>query len=369
MIDAGLVEALNRSVDRLNAGESIPDCLRRYPQYAPQLAPLLEVGQVVKRAQADTTEGISARERQRVRFERVLNQPMVSQRNVTGRSLVRLVATIVLILVLVGGGAGLLAESSLPGDLLYGVKLWTESVRMRLANDDPNLEAAFAARRIEEARQLVQQRRSAEMTFTGTVQAVESDGLWIGGLLVRGENSRIVVGSQVEVVVRSTEQGELIALQIRLINPPANLPEMPPRLPQNAVLTDVPIAMPTISATSVPSREPTLSRQSATPESRSGASDGCPEPPVGWVRYLIQPGDTLSGLAVATGGTINEIMAANCLEDARSIIVGQSIFLSRTVVRTSARPPATETPLGEVPPTAAPPTEVVRPEPTRRGDS
>ena len=95
MIDAGFVEALNQSIDRLNGGDSIANCLRRYPQYAPQLAPLLEVGQVVRRAQVDANEAAGARERQRQRFERALNQPIASQGRITLRSLGRLVATIV----------------------------------------------------------------------------------------------------------------------------------------------------------------------------------------------------------------------------------------------------------------------------------
>lgn len=374
MIDANFVEALNHSIDRLNVGESAADCLLRYPQYTAELAPLLEVGQVVRRAQVDADEAVRARERQRVRFERALNQPWSSQRAYSQRALGRLVASAVLILALLGGGAGLLAESSLPGDMLYNVKLWTESVRVTLTNYDPNVQAAFAARRIKEARQLVQLQRIAEMTFTGTVQAVVNDGLWIEGLLVRVEDSQIAPGSRVEVDVRSTDQGQLIAVQIRLLDESPDAPSLTPestpapRLTQRAASTGAHTAAPmvtvtpslTVEATAAQSRadEPTLR------ESRPDGSAECLEPPARWVRYLIQPGDTLSELAVASGRSMDEIAAANCLEDVRSIIAGQIIFLPRPVVQTVTHPPATSTPVD----TVVPLTQVDRPEPTRQND-
>lgn len=349
MIDAGLIEALNNSIDRLNRGESVADCLRRYPQYAPQLAVLLEVGEAVKRAQAETNEAIRARERQQIRFERALNLPR--RRTVTPHLLVA--AALVLVFVLMSGTV-LLAEGSLPGDLLYGVKLWTESVRVLLANDDPSLQAIFAARRIEEARQLAQQRRVAEMTFTGTVQAIDRTGLWIEGLLVIGENRQIPVGSRVEVMVRSTAQGELVALQIRLLDTPESTPVRRPT--QNTRPTDAP------TTTRIPSEAPNATAS----EDRSGVTDECPMPPDGWVRYSIQPGDTLSALAAASGTTIDDLVAANCIENARSIIAGQIIFLPRAIRRTSTPTPATDARSEAAPPTEAPP--VIRPEPTRRSD-
>jgi LysM repeat protein len=369
MIDSGIVEALNQSIDRLNRGGTVADCLRWYPQYASQLARLLEVGQLVRRTQADANEAVLARERQRGRFERALNQPMAQQRVQILRPLGRLVATLIVVFVLMSGGAGLLAENSLPGDFLYDLKLWTESARVMLTNYDTALITAFAARRIEEARQLVALRRVAEMTFTGTVQAVDSSGLWIEGLLIQIEDSPITAGSRVEAAVRSTDQGELIALQIRLIDSTSGAPESMPeptsvqRLTQNAVITSVPSATSTIPTTQNREASPTTSESVQRTPSESG-SEGrteCAAPPAGWVRYWIQPGDTLSALAAASGGSIDAIMVANCLEDARSIVAGEILFLPRAVIRTSTRLPAAGTPTA----TTTPVTEVIRPEPTR----
>lgn len=49
-------------------------------------------------------------------------------------------------------------------------------------------------------------------------------------------------------------------------------------------------------------------------------------PPSWWVRYTVQPGDTLGGLAANRRTTIDEVLRANC-RDAIDLQAGQSIFL------------------------------------------
>lgn len=49
-------------------------------------------------------------------------------------------------------------------------------------------------------------------------------------------------------------------------------------------------------------------------------------PPSWWVRYQVQVGDTLTGLAVLRRTTIDEILRANCREEL-DLQIGQSIFL------------------------------------------
>ncbi len=51
-------------------------------------------------------------------------------------------------------------------------------------------------------------------------------------------------------------------------------------------------------------------------------------PPPNWVRYRVQPGDTLSSLAVRTNSSIFAIMQANCMESP-ALTAGRFIFLSR----------------------------------------
>jgi LysM repeat protein len=52
--------------------------------------------------------------------------------------------------------------------------------------------------------------------------------------------------------------------------------------------------------------------------------------PAGWVTYTVQTGDSLIGLAKATGTSVAEIQYANCLEDETNILVGQRLKLPQS---------------------------------------
>lgn len=65
-----------------------------------------------------------------------------------------------------------------------------------------------------------------------------------------------------------------------------------------------------------------------------------PEPtrcgaPAGWVVYVVQPGDTLSGLAGAVGAAVEDIRLANCLPD-DTIYAGRGLRLPRLPGGTNA---------------------------------
>jgi LysM repeat protein len=50
-------------------------------------------------------------------------------------------------------------------------------------------------------------------------------------------------------------------------------------------------------------------------------------PPLGWVAYTIRAGDNVFRLAQATGTTVADVRAANCLADADVIFAGQILYL------------------------------------------
>jgi hypothetical protein len=54
-----------------------------------------------------------------------------------------------------------------------------------------------------------------------------------------------------------------------------------------------------------------------------------PTAPPAWVTYRVQPGDTLSGLAAATGTLLEPVLATNCLTLQSVLIAGQPLFLPR----------------------------------------
>lgn len=66
MASYDLFDAFNDCIDRLNAGQSLEDCLRAHPQYAERLRPLLETAILFQRARPAIPAGAQARVRAQV---------------------------------------------------------------------------------------------------------------------------------------------------------------------------------------------------------------------------------------------------------------------------------------------------------------
>ncbi len=96
--------------------------------------------------------------------------------------------------------------------------------------------------------------------------------------------------------------------------------------------------------------------------------------PLGWVRYIVQPGDTLFKLSVAVGTTVQQIQLANCMGNSTLIRAGEGLWLPMIpvfppTVTSSAIPPAatpTQSPPSKTPtqnlPTPTPDTPTIPPE-------
>jgi LysM repeat protein len=284
--------------------------------------------------------------RQRLRFERVLAEP-VRHRSTAGRARLSWLAASLLLLVMLAGGMGLLAQSSLPGDVLYPVKLLTEDLRLAVVPDPQGLQNEFAARRFDEARQLVQLQRPADLTLTGRVDAVTADSLTMQGLTLLLPDHDVLPGSRVAAQVRSTNMGTLVVRELRILETPeparqspAVIPESTPTRPRPTTTprpTDRP--RPTRTVESRPTVSPDARAASPTPERARNAADACPAAPADWTTYTIQPGDTLSDLAVATDSSVDDLLAANCLTDVRHIVAGQSLSVPRPPQRRSTVAP------------------------------
>jgi hypothetical protein len=146
---------LNECLERLLIkGENIEQCLQSYPEQAAELKPLLQTAQVAKKALAIQPRA-DFRARARYQFHSAL-QEAISPRS---RPLFgwfprwAMVATIALVLLLVGGGTVVAAGNSMPDNPLYAVKLATEQVRLILIPSQigkASLCAEFADRRVTE---------------------------------------------------------------------------------------------------------------------------------------------------------------------------------------------------------------------------
>jgi LysM repeat protein len=323
----------------MNTGQSAVDCLRLYPQYADQLRPMLEtIGAARRGLSVDREERIEARERIR---QRLLDAQPAPVRRVFPLQTFAVAAAALLILFFV---TSLIAESSLPGDPLYSVKRVTEGVRETVLRD-PQL---FEARRIEEIQSLLESGREVEVAFVGEVQAIEAQTWTVTGLPMQVENvelPQIEIGTRVSVEARTQSDRTLRALSIKPEGELTPLEIVPtstaaPTSTATLTLTTPWTASPTLTLTrtpvptqirtAVPTRTQTLTPRPTVTGTNTPTSTpaGCIVlQPSGWVRYRVEPGDTLSGLAVETDTTLERVIQVNCIENPSILIVGQTLFL------------------------------------------
>jgi hypothetical protein len=175
-----LEQALESCLGELVRPDAVEACLRRYPQHAEQLRPLLELAQASQGLYAVVPEPpgalVAGRERMlaaaRQRAEATQSAPAtttalprrheVPQRRRVGFALaLRFVTAMLLIVVgmgILGGGAIWAASDSLPGELLYPVKLAIEDARLQLASTPQHqvdLALDFVEERAQELETLV----------------------------------------------------------------------------------------------------------------------------------------------------------------------------------------------------------------------
>lgn len=150
-------EILDRLVAEVNKGRAIDDCLREYSEYADKLRPLLYLAQQITELPkpepaADSVtvtirkaHVISDENRRRNRF---------SLRNLfVFRPMIAKVAAMILLITLASLTTVTLSASSVPGDVLYPVKILAERVQYFLAVDTEGkarLHVMFAGRRTNE---------------------------------------------------------------------------------------------------------------------------------------------------------------------------------------------------------------------------
>lgn len=358
MVERDLLNALNDCIDRLNSGATLEACLSVYPQYRAELQNLLLAGQAVRELQIDPREVQAAQANGRARLRAALEQaPPAPRRTLNLLPLLRLAAMLTLVLGVFLGGAGLAAETSLPGDPLYGVKRLSEAVRLNLPGAPDDLPEYFAQRRRDEIRQLLAINRAESVDFTGTVESIDAAQWQVAGLaLLVPEGTPgaqgVLTGDVVAVQANTTTAGTLLAAQITRLEsdsprPTPTLTQVPtqePTLTLTLTMTASPTltASPTASGTPTPTLTPTLpptAQPTSTPPPptattisspipAAGAPGECvPTAPEGWIRYQVRAGDALSSLAIQTGITLDELMAVNCLTNPRLIVIGQTLWL------------------------------------------
>ena len=177
-------EALNDCLERLKRGESVYDCLRRHPELADELEPLLEVASATMRAAESAAPSADAKARGFAAFSAALDEREAKAKAsakspASGRGfmrwlrsaglggfrlpapLARPLAVAVLCAAVFATGIGATtaaASGSVPGEPLYWVKTARESVERHIPRSDAaraGYQARLAQARADEAQALM----------------------------------------------------------------------------------------------------------------------------------------------------------------------------------------------------------------------
>jgi hypothetical protein len=135
---------LDECLERLCQGESVEQCLARYPEQAAELEPLLRVAVATQKTSSAVKPRTEFKERSRYEIQSQLHDKArktePKKTSFVGWMPRWAVAVVSVILVFLVAGTGTVAAStsSMPDDTLYPVKLATERVRLGLSRGDIN---------------------------------------------------------------------------------------------------------------------------------------------------------------------------------------------------------------------------------------
>ena len=180
-------EILAVCLEEIRSGKStIEECTTRYPELGKELFTLLEIAGSVKPYDVTPTPEFKQRGK-RYLFEKMQQEPLAK---VSGRprfwpeqTWARVIASLVVALVIIGAAGGstvYAAQSSLPGDPLYGVKIGVENLQLAVTTDKiakANLHLDFAQKRIDEVTQQVKTNVSVNAQAAAAVQQQLDDAL------------------------------------------------------------------------------------------------------------------------------------------------------------------------------------------------
>lgn len=175
-------DILVQCIDDVKAGRySIEDCLGRYSSLRNRLEPLLRIALDIQ-PPPDIEPSAAFKIKARVQLMEQIHAGRAVTKGTESRykkqtgvipkrrrfSMIGIVIAIVLAVSAAGGGSVYASQNSLPGDVLYPVKLGTEQVRMTLpANDIVKAELAlsFAEKRVEEMTALAEKGRTENLNL------------------------------------------------------------------------------------------------------------------------------------------------------------------------------------------------------------
>lgn len=296
---------LDDCMDLLRSGTTVEDCLARYPEYAEELRPLLGLAAAVKGVPTPRPNAAGVDANRLRMLEAVQNTvALTPKRGLAGsgwlagllggrgsRPLLRAAVALTAILLLVSLSSAVLfasAAGSLPGQTLYPVKRFGESVRLSLTFNSAarqELRTEFRLERQREVGQVLESGQQAMLEFRSHLEEI-GDGYWIvGGQRVILDDDtviegQVVLGATVIVHASAPGDGTLRAVKLQVLADPRMLtPEV------TSTPTPTPSATPTATPTPslTPTATPTLTRTptvTSTPRPTLTATPSHTEEPV-----------------------------------------------------------------------------------------
>lgn len=156
---------LELCLNQMQSGQTLETCLRQYSEWADRLEPLLRAAQMVtampKPAMSIGSREVLARQLQAEMRARPVTRPShaysLRRSRFNWLRPVAILAALALMFSMVGAGTVAASAVSLPGDVLYPVKRWSESVSITFTSDTnarAQLHLDWAQRRLFEFEQL-----------------------------------------------------------------------------------------------------------------------------------------------------------------------------------------------------------------------
>ncbi|MFC1848291.1 DUF5667 domain-containing protein [Chloroflexota bacterium] len=207
-------DILDACLERITKrGDTIERCLESYPEWADDLEPLLRAAASVKDAASlEASPGFKKSAK-----SRLMSAVAEKRGEETGRGMFRrwgmqrhwvVAISLVIAILIMGGGTVGASTNSLPGDLLYPVKTTSEKVQtfFTFGNEArANLYAKLAERRIDEIRALAARERNIP---TSVLNVMNSDTN--RALDIVSENGSFKRKTVVRVVTLTSNQKEML---------------------------------------------------------------------------------------------------------------------------------------------------------------
>lgn len=244
-----LFRAFDECLSALETGAMLESVLARYPHLAAELRPMLQATQVArpteilrvpKQSEETSRQRFLARARE-LKQKRTGVMAWWPQLSYSLRW-----AAFLLAIVLGGWGITAASASALPGEALYPIKRAVEQAQVSMAAEAQRLQlqAEFNQRRLTEIQALLEQRREAEVEFTGVIAQISGEQWVIASLPIRVPatlQTGFNVNDEVAARARTQADGTLLALSLRLLHQSQR--------EATATLTVTPTPTPTASAT------------------------------------------------------------------------------------------------------------------------